>query len=108
MSDFNGKFLTVSQHLIEYIEKEFAQLEKLDLYSAREEFLEWIEKAIIREALRRSNGRKGKAAQLLNIDVKTLYNKLNNKNKVAQIVAENQEAVADSQESIPPSVSVTK
>ena len=100
MSDFNGKFLALSQNLVEYMGKELAQLEKLDLYAAREELLECIEKAIIHEALRRSNGRKGEAANLLGINVKTLYNKLNNKNKVAQIMAENRQDDADSQENI--------
>lgn len=84
MSDFSGKFSTLSEQLIvECVGKELAQIEKLDFCSAREKFLECLERAIIQEALRRSGGRKGKAAELLGINVKTLYNKLNNKNRVA-------------------------
>src|SRR3989338_11700361 len=98
MSDFNGKFLALSHNLLEYIGKELAQLEKLDLYAAREELLECIEKAIIHEALRRSNGRKGEAANLLGINVKTLYNKLNDKNKVAQIIDDNRQEDSDPKE----------
>src|SRR3989338_9114789 len=98
MSNFNGTFLTVSQHIMECIKEELAQLERLDLYSARGEFLECIERAIIHEALRRSNGRKGEAAKLLGIDVKTLYNKLNDKNKVAQIIDDNRQEDSDPKE----------
>lgn len=94
----NGKYLALSQHLLECIEKELTEVENLELYSAREIFLECIEKVIIHEALRRSKGRKGGAAKLLGINVKTLYNKLSHKNKVAEILAENRENAADSQE----------
>lgn len=93
-------FLFLYEQLMECIKKELAQLENLNLYSTREILLEYIERAIIHEALRRSNGRKGEAARLLGINVKTLYNKLNNKNKVTQIVAENRKNDADSLEII--------
>lgn len=50
--------------------------QELPLLQATEEAVSRIEKKLIMHALSKTNGRKGKAAQLLGIDEKTLYNKL--------------------------------
>jgi DNA-binding NtrC family response regulator len=48
----------------------------LPLQEATKEITSTVEKKMIEDALRRSAGRKGKTAELLGIDEKTLYNKL--------------------------------
>ncbi|MDI6807467.1 MAG: sigma-54 dependent transcriptional regulator [Candidatus Eisenbacteria bacterium] len=48
----------------------------LPLFQATREAVSMVEKELIRGALQRAEGRRGKAADLLGIDEKTLYNKL--------------------------------
>lgn len=48
----------------------------LSLLQAAKEAAHFVEKRLIRDALRQAEGRKSKAAELLGIDEKTLYNKL--------------------------------
>ncbi len=48
----------------------------LSLLQASKEAMGVVEKKLIQSALKRTEGRKGKAAELLKIDEKTLYNKL--------------------------------
>ncbi|MBI1870196.1 MAG: sigma-54-dependent Fis family transcriptional regulator [Chlamydiae bacterium] len=48
----------------------------LDLLQSSSEAALFVEKKLIQQALSRTQGRKGKAAKLLGIDEKTLYNKL--------------------------------
>jgi len=62
--------------MFEQMEDYIRKAATLNLKVMKEEFWNLIEIKIIQEALRRTYGRKGKAAQLLGIDVKTVYNKL--------------------------------
>jgi len=57
-------------------EGDLSQLGNLNMCLLCQEVYEMVEKILIEEALRRSKGRKGRAAKLLGVDVKTLYNKL--------------------------------
>jgi DNA-binding NtrC family response regulator len=55
--------------------------------------LKEMEKAHIFSALELSGGNKTQAAKLLGVSLKTIYNKLNEYNKVVEVVGQDQEAI---------------